>query len=60
LAHQTNAQIEEDKDLSAMASVELKKLFPGRKVSDRFHESREFFFSHFFSLFSNSGSFLEK
>jgi len=31
-------QIEEDKDLSVIATVELKKLLPGRKVkSDRFH-----------------------
>ena len=59
LVRQINAQIEEDKDLSVLATVELKKLFPGRKVSDRFHESIQFFIS-FLSLFSNSSSFLEK
>jgi len=51
LAHQTNAQIEEDKDLSVMATVELKKLFPGRKVSDSFDESREIFFTLFYLFF---------
>jgi len=44
LANQIYAQIEEDKDLSVVTSVELKKLFPGKKVNeDRFHKKMETF-----------------
>lgn len=35
LAHQIYAQVGEDKDLSVMTSVELKKLFPGKKVKTK-------------------------
>jgi hypothetical protein len=44
LANQIYAQIEEDKDLSVITSVELKNLFPGKKVKNvRFHKRMETF-----------------
>jgi hypothetical protein len=44
LANRNYAQIEEDKDLSVITSVELKKLFPGKKVKNvRFHKRMETF-----------------
>lgn len=44
MTNQIYAQIEEDKDLSVITSVELKKFFPEKKVNnDRFHKRMKSF-----------------